>query len=616
MLNRIIDKLNRRAKKSIVFIIDLLIIVFSLWLSYFLKFDNFFIIAEKDIKIFVVSICLFSSVFIYQGNYNNIFRYSINSSIKQIGMSSAIYGLLFFTIISIIQNYTVSDILPRSIAFIHTAIIFLLINFSRLIIYEILKSRNKTKFKVKNIAIYGSGSTAVQISNLIAADPGYRLFYFIDEDPDKKNTKINDTKIITINDINDLYVRKNIKEIIIAKANLSIEEKKKIIEKFSNMNLHIRFIENLKSHIEQFSLEHFQNLMLDRFIHGKKYEKLSDFSELTNKTILITGAGGSIGSELTLQIMKYDPSKIILFDHSEYNLYQISEKIKTELILTKKNIQIINNLGTIKDTIRLENVFNEYKPEFVFHAAAYKHVPLVEENVIESISNNILGTKNVLDCSLKHNVKRFILVSTDKAVRPTNVMGATKRVAELYVQNSNNDNTITSIVRFGNVFGSSGSVIPLFYKQITNGGPVTITHKEVTRFLMSIPEAVNLILEASLYATGKKVFVLDMGEPVSIFKLAEKMINQLGLSIKNDNNPDGDIEIKITGLRPGEKLHEELLIGENYKVIKNSRLIIAEEEEISKDQLEIALSNIEKAIHNDDQKLAKQVLSRYVVGFS
>ncbi len=622
MINFLINNLSRRHKQAIVYFSDLLIIIFSLWLAYSLKFDQIFTISQNDLKIFFISLFLFSLILYFQGIYNDIFRYSVNSSIKRIGKASIIYALLFFTVLSAIQMYYFyfdplpKEPLPRSLAFIQTPIVFLLINISRLIIYEILKSRNQIKLSKKKIVIYGSNDTAVQISSLILADPNYQLCYFIDEDKEKNNKSINNIKIISIKELESRYKIEDLNEIIIAGSDLSIENKKLIIQRLDKINLKVKFIENLNNHIEQFSLEHFQSLVLDQFISNEEYISLVNFEEFKDKIILISGAGGSIGSELCQQLLKYSPKHLILFDHSEFNLYQITEKIKTEIAINKLDIKFFSILGSIKDKIKLNNIFNEYKPNYVFHAAAYKHVPLVEENILESISNNIIGTKNLIDCALEYDVKRFVLVSTDKAVRPTNVMGATKRLAELYVQAINKKELISTIVRFGNVFGSSGSVVPLFYKQIVNGGPITLTHKDITRYLMSIPEAVNLILESALYAKGKEVFVLDMGKPILIYDLAKKMIKSLGLTERNENNPNGDIEIVVSGMRPGEKLHEELIIGENYKKIKNSRIIIAQEDNIAEDEINKIIFELKQSVNENDRNKAKKILSRTVEGFA
>ena len=306
-------------------------------------------------------------------------------------------------------------------------------------------------------------------------------------------------------------------------------------------------------------------------------------------------------------------------DHSEINLYTILNELQTIKLFKNLSSEIIDILATVKDNNRIVKVFEKYKPNYIYHTAAYKHVPMMETNIIEAISNNIIGTLNVARSSIKYNSEKFIFVSTDKAVRPTNVMGASKRAAELYVQDmsSENHNTIFAIVRFGNVFGSSGSVVPLFYSQIIDGGPITLTHKDTTRFLMSIAQAATLILNASNYSTGGEVFVLDMGKPIKIYELAKKMVQLTGYSIKDKKNPNGDIEIKITGLRKGEKLHEELLIGNKYEKLENEGIIVAFEEKVDRNILENINIKFSDSIKNSDDKKAlsalKELVSDYTV---
>ena len=392
---------------------------------------------------------------------------------------------------------------------------------------------------------------------------------------------------------------------------MEVSQKKEIISNFEGIKIRVRFYSSIEDQSNEFSLEVFESLIFDS-IKNRKDSDLSKNSQfLKNKIIFITGAGGSIGSQICRELIKSNPKKMILFDHSEYNLYQISQELNTFQILNNNKTEVISKIGSVQDRSRTFSTIKEFTPHLVYHTAAYKHVPIVEDNIIESIKNNVFGTKNIVDASLDNGVNKFVLVSTDKAVRSKNIMGKTKRLAELYVQAKarNCETTTLSIVRFGNVFGSSGSVAPLFYNQITNGGPVTITHPEVTRYLMSLPEAANLIILASSLSKGGEIFVLDMGDPIKIIDLAKKMISYLGKSIKDDENKLGDIELKIIGLRPGEKLHEELLIGDNYKKIENSKIIVAYEKYLNEDEINILITNLEKITLENNREEAYKYLT-------
>jgi FlaA1/EpsC-like NDP-sugar epimerase len=315
---------------------------------------------------------------------------------------------------------------------------------------------------------------------------------------------------------------------------------------------------------------------------------------ICNKTVFVSGAGGSIGSELCRQILRQKPTKILLFDNSEYALYLINKELELLNQELKQNVEIVPLLGSIRDSKRLHGIFYTYSVNTIYHAAAYKHVPLVEYNVIQGVKNNIIGTKKLSEVAIKTGVENFVLISTDKAVRPTNIMGATKRFAELILQAlaKTQNKTIFTMVRFGNVLGSSGSVVPLFKEQIRNGGPVTVTHKDITRYFMTIPEAAQLVIQAGALGKGGDVFVLDMGDSVKISELAEKLIHLMGFDIKTKENPDGEIEIRYTGLRPGEKLYEELLIGTNVKGTSHPRIMTADEEFLELEQLDIVINQL------------------------
>jgi len=341
-------------------------------------------------------------------------------------------------------------------------------------------------------------------------------------------------------------------------------------------------------------------------------------ANITGKTVMVTGAGGSIGSELCRQILKLAPSELILFELSEYALYSMEQELENEIAEKSLSVKLVNILGSITNDNLLERIFKRYKVQTIYHAAAYKHVPLVEENPASGIENNVFGGKLLAEKASKYNVETFILISTDKAVRPTNIMGCTKRISEMTLQaltESSNNKTIFSMVRFGNVLGSSGSVVPKFREQIAHGGPITVTHKEITRYFMVIPEAVQLVIQAGAMAKGGEVFVLDMGDPVKIVDLAEKMILLSGLKTKSEMHPDGEIAIEFTGLRPGEKLYEELLIGDNVSGTSHPRIMQANEKFLPWQELESLLHTLKKQLSNSNVEDIKKILTTLVDGY-
>ena len=603
-LSKLINSFTRKQKQLVIFFLDISICMFSFWLAYSIRLESIYKFNEFDYFLLIGPVVLFIIIFLLSNIYNHIFRYSNTYTILQITIAIFIYAILstLFLIYGNLNN------IPRSLAVIQSILILVITVGFRLFIVEffiqILRQKNPN---IKNIAIYSTSHTAVQISRSVLMDQDYKIVCFIDDDIDKINKKINNIKILTSKAFESKHSH-NIQEIIVAQPKISLDEKKQIINKFEKLSISIKFFDSFNDHIKESSYESFKLLIVDDFIKRKNTRTLIESESFHEKTVLISGAGGSIGSQLCRQIIMFNPKYLILLDHSELNIYNISQELDLIKTLNKYKTTIFLKLGSVKDYNRLEAIFYEFRPDYVYHTAAYKHVPIVEENILEAIDNNIIGTKKIIEISKKVNVKKFVFVSTDKAVRPTNIMGATKRIAEMCVQSEQDSDTVFSIVRFGNVFGSSGSVVPLFYKQIMMGGPLTVTDERITRYLMSIPEAAELIIKSSLISKGGEVFVLDMGEPIKIIELAKRMIAVTGHTIKNKETPRGDIEIKITGLRPGEKLHEELFIGNNYKKINNSGLFIASEEHLSKSLLSELLLKFKKNIELNETNKALKTL--------
>ena len=532
---------------------DIIISLFTLYLAYNLRF-NFQIPQNFINNFFSIFIILFSMkilVFVYFRLYRTAWRFFSLHEVKKILLAHIIVYSLFFIIFLIFKENM--QPLARSIIIIDFMLSLVFITLLRLSKRIILESTGSTKYK--NTLIIGANST---VKNLLCDKKNfnYTPVAIIDESKILKNTYIFDLRVYDFDDLKKVVKTKSIEAAIISK-DYSQKELIDIYEKLNALNISdIKIINTLSSNDKKELKDIGVEDLLAR--HPKDLDKNQIENFIKDKVVLITGAGGSIGSEISRQCKAYGAKQLILLDHSEFNLYSIIEELKDE--------NVIPVMQTVRKTEFLERTFEKYKPQIVIHAAAYKHVPLVEHNILEGISNNIIGTKNCIDLSIKYGVEKFVLISTDKAVRPTNVMGTTKRVCELYAQNVDSKNTEIVAVRFGNVLGSSGSVIPKFKAQIEAGGPITVTHPDITRYFMLIPEACELVLQAASIGKGGEIFILDMGEPIKIVDLAKKMIE---LSGRNE------INIEFCGLRPGEKLYEELLINDSDQKTKYESITVA-----------------------------------------
>jgi FlaA1/EpsC-like NDP-sugar epimerase len=601
-----ISKLSRRAKEIIVLSIDILIAIFATWISFFIRLDlEFFLFPSGNTLIpFALSILIFIPIFFLFKIYNSMFRYFDIKNMQIIFYASLSYLLIFFITIFYLKIPQV----PRSIGIIQPIIFFMCIFMSRIIFTNIFNSIDKNEKKSK-ILIYGAGKAGVQASSLFSDSNKYKVIGFIDDDISKVGRKIFQYQIFNKNKIQLLNEKFKIDQVIIAILNIKDEEKNKILVNLGQHDISIKILPNVNQLVNSnISLSDFKEISVLDLIE-KRNNKGADILdiEFINKKILITGAGGSIGSELCKQIIKFEPQKIIMIDNSEYNLYQIEKEISTYTKNNNSNTQIIAKLISVSNKKSIMNIFKKTKPDYVFHAAAYKHVPIVENNISESVENNYLGTVNMVNAAIENNCDRFVLISSDKAVRPTNIMGATKRLSEIYLQASNdildkNKQIKLSIVRFGNVLDSSGSVVPIFRHQISTGGPITVTHPEVTRYFMTIPEAAKLILESSILAQGGEVFLLDMGKPMKILDLAIKMLQLSGYKRNGKKyiNEKKQIEIIFTGLRPGEKLFEELMIDNINSKRVNDNILVANEKFIKMKDLEIINEKIFEYIENDN----------------
>lgn len=472
----------------------------------------------------------------------------------------------------------------------------------------------------KKVVIYGAGSAGIQLASALRVSREMQPIAFIDSNPSLHNTFLGGIKVLSPAKLKKLALRKKVDEVLIAMPSASKTTLLSLLKEIEKYSVKVRILPGLAALAQgKVSVSELKEVdisdLLGRFEVEANQELIN--KNIKDRAVLITGAGGSIGSEIARQVVQNKAKKVIILDSNEYSLY----KIRNELEAISTNAEINTVLANVTDKKRMTEVCEVFGIDTIYHSAAYKHVSIVEENPFEAVSNNIFGTQVCAQAAIDAKVDTFVLISTDKAVRPTNIMGATKRFAELILQSmaceeSNDNKTRMTMVRFGNVIGSSGSAIPLFQKQIKEGGPVTVTHPEVIRYFMSIPEAAELVIQAGAMGEGGDVFVLDMGEPVNIFDIAKRLVNLSGMELKDDDNPEGDIEIIFTGLRPGEKLYEELLIGDNVSETDHSQILRAQEDYLSKVELDHFLSALQEAGELGDVKALKKILKEVVTGFT
>lgn len=502
---------------------------------------------------------------------------------------------------------------PPRVFFIFSLMVLLLSATWRIVLRQVTIQIYRRGNPRMRVLIYGAGQTGQQLIAALRHDDAVQAIAFIDDNPTLQSLTISGLRAYAPSSVKELIHQKSIDRVVLAMPSISQPAIARIAHRLRNIGCEVHALPSFAALVGEGELkQRVAPVSLDDLLGRNRLEKeLPGVSHAySGRHIMVTGAGGSIGSELCRQLIACKPSCVVLVDHSELALYNIEKELRD----LSDNLHIVPVLGSVQNGALMAAVMAEHRVEVVLHAAAYKHVPMVECNPITGLSNNVIGTKIMADAARDAGVERFILVSSDKAVRPTNVMGASKRLAELVVQDlaTRSSGTRFSMVRFGNVLGSSGSVIPLFEEQIARGGPVTLTHGEVTRYFMTVSEAARLVLLAGSFARGGDVFVLDMGDPIPISRLARQMIEGVGYSVKDAENPDGDIEICITGLRPGEKLHEELLIAPDILTTPHSKILRAQESYLSELEMAAALKDLRAAIASYDETAARNVIARWV----
>ena len=609
-----LQNLERIYKQLIMLVVDVLTLLLALWLAFVLRLGEAFPVEYifDSWWLFIVIPLVMLPLFVKLGLYRAVLQYIgikvITTTFQATTISCLVVG--FF-----MMFFRESD-LPRSVIPIFWFIINIFIISSRFLFKGYLYSWDSFVNSRKQTIIYGAGNAGVQLVESLKKSSVYAPIAFIDDDKTKQGTILNFLEVFPFSTIEDLIKHKDAKVLLFAVPSASTKERTQILKKLSKYPIEVKVLPSMDNIVNGVvSIDNIKHVevgdILGRTVVAPKKDLLQ--RNISGKNILITGAGGSIGSELSRQIMKLSPKKVVLLDNSEFNLYNIH----LELVSKGFSIDLIPSLCTVTNYHQFKKIVEINKIDTIYHAAAYKHVPMVEMNVVSGAYNNVVGTFNVAKVADELNVENLVLVSTDKAVRPTNVMGASKRMSELVLQAfSEKSNTCFSMVRFGNVLDSAGSVVPLFRKQIKKGGPVTVTHRNITRYFMSIPESVELVLQAGAMAKGGDVFVLDMGEPIKIIDLAYKMIHLSGLTPIDIENPDGDIRVEFTGLRPGEKLYEELLIGNDVVQSEHPRIMQAKESKLTFDDVSICVKKIKSARENQDEKVVKELLLKYVDGYT
>lgn len=615
----------RPAKRILALIVDSSFCVLTIWLAYCFRLNEWTILTGVQWLAVFVSLCLALPIFIVMGMYRAIFRYAGIAAFLAVLKAIAIYGVAFA---SIFTALSVPGI-PRTVGILQPLLLLIAIGLSRLGIRYWLGDtyqRILHKNTLAKVLIYGAGSSGRQLAAALTNNAELNVVGYLDDDPKLRNGIMGGLPIYDPSDLPELAQTLGVHNVLLALPSASRQRRNEILEQIRKARVNVRTLPDLTALAQgRIAVSDIRELEIEDLLGREAVaprQELLDKATL-GKVVMVTGAGGSIGSELCRQILRSGPTHLVLVEQNEYALYAIHGELqKLSELYEQQKVQIVPILCSVRDSDRMQHIMMSWRPQTLYHAAAYKHVPLVEQNAVEGIKNNVMGTLITAQAAEKFGVANFVLISTDKAVRPTNVMGASKRLAEMVLQAlsaeqpAGHARTNFSMVRFGNVLGSSGSVVPLFRQQIRDGGPVTLTHPDITRYFMTISEASQLVIQAGAMADGGDVFLLDMGEPVRIADLARRMIDLSGLTVRSDDNPEGDIELSVTGLRPGEKLYEELLIGDNPEATQHPRIMKAREDFLFWPELSKRLKVLDAALDRNDIPAARLMLAELVSGYA
>lgn len=642
--NRLV-KLPRRHKRLMQVAMDVVLVWAALWLAFVVRLGD-----ARSIEpfaghawLFVLAPFIAIPLFVRFGMYRAVMRYFGNDAlvaiVKAVSLSALILALAVY------WHQGAPKLIPRSMVFNYWWLSLVMIGGLRLMMRQYFMGDWYSSDKpyrlqgrdqgLPKVAIYGAGAAGNQLAAALRLGRGMRPVAFIDDDSGIANRVIAGLRVYTSKHIQQMINETGAEEILLAIPSASRARRREVLENLEQYPLHVRSIPGFMDLASgRVKVDDVQEVDIADLLGRDAVPPQQALFErcIRGQVVMVTGAGGSIGSELCRQIVASGPTTLLLFEHSEFNLYSIHSELERFLRRESLPVRLVPILGSIRNAGRLFDVMRTWKVNTVYHAAAYKHVPMVEHNIAEGVLNNVLGSTFTAQAAVKAGVEHFVLISTDKAVRPTNVMGSTKRLAEMVLQALSRESapvlfrdgesvhrvnkTRFTMVRFGNVLGSSGSVIPLFREQIRKGGPVTVTHPNITRYFMTIPEAAQLVIQAGAMGQGGDVFVLDMGQPVKIVELAEKMIHLSGLSVRSSKNPHGDIAVEFSGLRPGEKLYEELLIGDNVSPTDHPMIMRANEECLSWEAFKKVLANLLNAVEHDDYDRVRQLLRESVSGYA
>jgi FlaA1/EpsC-like NDP-sugar epimerase len=623
--------LPRFSKQLIAMAVDSLSIIFAVWLAYSIRLERFHVPVDGEVYLYWLPIFIALPIFTKFGLYRAIFRYTGQHALWSVLRAILFYGFFFSILILFWDIWGLSKglgTIPRSLSLLQPLILLILIvlsrSFVRLWLTGGLSNTRSNQSQKRRTLIYGAGVAGAQTGALLQRAGNFYLIGYIDDDVHLRHKTINGLVVYGPNELGKLISKFGVTDILLALPSIHHLRRSQILNKLRGYHLHVISLPSMKDLAEgKVRVSDIRELEVGDLLGRNPVIPNNELFEknIADQVVMVTGAGGSIGSELTRQILFAKPKTLILLEQSEFALYTLDSELKARIKDEQLDVELISLLGNVRQYEWLKKICSTWNVNTIYHAAAYKHVPIVEHNITEGVFNNVWGTLNAAKAAIETGVDQFVLISTDKAVRPTNVMGASKRLAEMVLQafaNQSGTKTQLSMVRFGNVLDSSGSVVPLFRSQINAGGPVTVTHPDVTRYFMTIPEAAQLVIQAGAMASVSgqgAVFVLDMGAPVKIVDLAQRMIELSGFSLRSDENPDGDIAIEIVGLRPGEKLYEELLIGDNPMPTQHSKIMKAQETFLPWNQLQAELNTLEQSLNDADAPAIFQQLQKLVTGF-
>ena len=638
-MNQIINYLlarSRATKRLIVLTVDTFVCIASVWLAFYLRLGETVSLSAPFLLAVAGSIALALPLFIPFGLYRAIFRYSGLPALMAVANAILFYGIAYAAVFT---AWGIEGV-PRTIGLLQPIILFLLVGASRAAARVWLGGLYEVRLRqsaLPRALIYGAGSAGRQLASAMVNGDEIRVIGFLDDDHHLHGQLLNGLRIHDPSKLEALIEQIGATDVLLAIPSASRQRRVEILAQLKPYKLAVRALPGLSDIATgRVTLADVRELDIDDLLGRAPVKPNGLLMNMNNrgKTVVVTGAGGSIGSELCRQLLQTLPKRLLLVEANEHALYQVHRELvqslqAADLSDAETPFEIVPLLASVCDETRIEEIMGTWQPHTVYHAAAYKHVPLVEHNPAEGVHNNVWGTRVCAEAAIRNGVRNFVLISTDKAVRPTNIMGATKRLSEMLLQALSAVNPaaiskggtipstrpIFTMVRFGNVLGSSGSVVPLFREQIRDGGPLTITHPEITRYFMTIPEAAQLVIQAGAMGTGGDVFVLDMGQPVRIIDLARRMVELSGLTVKDELSPNGDIEFKITGLRPGEKLYEELLIGDNPITTQHPRIMKAQEQFLPWAMLEPKLNTLDIAVGVNDVPAIKALLTELVTGY-